>query len=64
MSANEIHEVLANRKFVAKPSVWACPSCAYRPVCDEGQAAVGSGAIVPNAVPALPVKQDEDEIPF
>ncbi len=64
MSANEIHDVLATRQFVAKPSVWACPSCAYRPVCDEGQSAVDSEPIAPSAMPVPPARPHDDELPF
>lgn len=64
MSANEIHEVLASRKFVAKPSAWACPSCAYRPVCDEGQAAMGSEPVVAGTPLATPIQRSDDELPF
>ena len=62
-SADAIHEAVNARKFIAQPSAWACPSCTYRPVCDEGQAAVGSEPVATDAVPAAPAN-DEDELPF
>lgn len=62
-TCDEILQALNTREFPTKPSPWACGTCAYRPVCDEGQQLIDTPA--PAAEPAaVATTLDDDEIPF
>ncbi len=63
-TADEIHEAVRTCQFPVKPTAWSCPTCPYRPVCDEGQALVVSETPALSVEAAAPVGKDEDDLPF
>lgn len=64
-TCDEIVQATASRQFPAQPSAWACPSCPYRPVCDEGRAALEPfSSVLVAPTPVSVAKAPDDEIPF
>ena len=64
-TSDEIVQAMASRDFPARPSAWACPSCPYRPVCDEGQSALETlNSVLVARAPVSATTMPDDEIPF
>jgi DNA helicase-2/ATP-dependent DNA helicase PcrA len=62
-TCDEVQQAVASRSFPAQPSRWACGTCAYRPVCDEGQQLMDA-PMAPVGPVIVAAAADDDDLPF